>query len=526
MSASSTRPLASSADATAPEPPSRALRPRWGLIAAVAALVVALDQLTKTWARRALADGPIDLVRTLQPAPDVQLRHRVLDRRGPRRAHRLARPRRGRRRCCARVAPLAAARCRRSALGLVARRRPRQPRSTGCSAPATTASSAGTSSTSSTCSGGRCSTSPTSPSCVGAVLLRRPSASRQTRDVEEVVPAALAGERLDRFVALLTGRSRADAAALVAERRGARSAATVVTAGKAPRRPRATWSTVDAGAEPGPVVVPDPSVPVAVVHEDDDVRRGRQAGRPRRAPRRRPPHRHARARPGRPLPRDRRRRRARPARHRPPPRPGHVRAAGRGPHRGGPRAASSRPWPHARSSRVYLALVHGLPGGRRRPGRRAGRPVGPAADPDDGAEPGPGGPHPLRGASGAGPSRACSLLRCRLETGRTHQIRVHLAAIGHPVVGDDTYAGGRRPACAVPRLFLHATRLAFDHPVDRRPRWRSTPRLPADLARRPARLSWREACVAAAVAVRRRSVRLRGRATAARRGPCRARRRG
>jgi 23S rRNA pseudouridine1911/1915/1917 synthase len=61
---------------------------------------------------------------------------------------------------------------------------------------------------------------------------------------------------------------------------------------------------------------------------------------------------------------------------------------------------------------------------------------------------------------------AVSLLRCRLETGRTHQIRVHLAAIGHPVVGDATYATGRRPAVAVPRLFLHATHLGFDHPVE------------------------------------------------------------
>jgi len=58
----------------------------------------------------------------------------------------------------------------------------------------------------------------------------------------------------------------------------------------------------------------------------------------------------------------------------------------------------------------------------------------------------------------------CSLLECRLETGRTHQIRVHLAAIGHPVVGDATYGGARdqlRPA----RPFLHATALAFDHPA-------------------------------------------------------------
>lgn len=57
-----------------------------------------------------------------------------------------------------------------------------------------------------------------------------------------------------------------------------------------------------------------------------------------------------------------------------------------------------------------------------------------------------------------------TLLECRLETGRTHQIRVHLAAIGHPVVGDARY-GGARPAFALPRPFLHAHALAFDHPA-------------------------------------------------------------
>ena len=57
-------------------------------------------------------------------------------------------------------------------------------------------------------------------------------------------------------------------------------------------------------------------------------------------------------------------------------------------------------------------------------------------------------------------ARRCS--SCRLETGRTHQIRVHLAAIGHPVVGDPTTAGRR--ASSVKRQFLHAARLAFAHP--------------------------------------------------------------
>jgi 23S rRNA pseudouridine1911/1915/1917 synthase len=58
---------------------------------------------------------------------------------------------------------------------------------------------------------------------------------------------------------------------------------------------------------------------------------------------------------------------------------------------------------------------------------------------------------------------ADTLLRVRLETGRTHQIRAHLLAIGHPVAGDPEYgAPGRH---GLKRQFLHATRMAFDHPV-------------------------------------------------------------
>jgi 23S rRNA pseudouridine1911/1915/1917 synthase len=56
-----------------------------------------------------------------------------------------------------------------------------------------------------------------------------------------------------------------------------------------------------------------------------------------------------------------------------------------------------------------------------------------------------------------------TLLRVRLETGRTHQIRVHLQAIGHPVCGDPEY--GTKGLLGLERQFLHAARLAFDHPV-------------------------------------------------------------
>ena len=55
-----------------------------------------------------------------------------------------------------------------------------------------------------------------------------------------------------------------------------------------------------------------------------------------------------------------------------------------------------------------------------------------------------------------------TLLRVRLETGRTHQIRAHLLAIGHPVAGDPEY--GRKGLLGLPRQFLHSERLAFPHP--------------------------------------------------------------
>jgi 23S rRNA pseudouridine1911/1915/1917 synthase len=80
-----------------------------------------------------------------------------------------------------------------------------------------------------------------------------------------------------------------------------------------------------------------------------------------------------------------------------------------------------------------------------------------------------------------------SLVGVAIATGRTHQIRVHLSAIGHPVVGDPTYGGVRRhlPArlralASLDRPFLHAARLVLHHPADGR-RMEFTAPLPADL---------------------------------------------
>ena len=71
------------------------------------------------------------------------------------------------------------------------------------------------------------------------------------------------------------------------------------------------------------------------------------------------------------------------------------------------------------------------------------------------------------------------LVRATLQTGRTHQIRVHMASIGHPLVGDELYGG--TPAAGMARQALHAFRLAFQHPVTGEALEFSAP-LPADLS--------------------------------------------
>jgi 23S rRNA pseudouridine1911/1915/1917 synthase len=75
----------------------------------------------------------------------------------------------------------------------------------------------------------------------------------------------------------------------------------------------------------------------------------------------------------------------------------------------------------------------------------------------------------------------CTLLACRLESGRTHQIRVHLASIGHPLVGDAAYGRAHAKNMAFSRQALHAWKLGLQHPLtDQSMQWEAP--LPADFA--------------------------------------------
>ncbi|HEV2997910.1 MAG TPA: RluA family pseudouridine synthase [Solirubrobacteraceae bacterium] len=127
--------------------------------------------------------------------------------------------------------------------------------------------------------------------------------------------------------------------------------------------------------------------------------------------------------------------------------------------------------------REYLALVEG------RPPARTGTidaPIG--RDPRERTRKTVGGEHPREARTHFVLERALrgyTLLRLRLETGRTHQIRVHLQAIGHPVCGDPEY--GTAGLLGLERQFLHATRLSFAHPVTHERIEIDSP-LPEDLA--------------------------------------------
>ncbi|TVQ89011.1 MAG: RluA family pseudouridine synthase [Deltaproteobacteria bacterium] len=139
--------------------------------------------------------------------------------------------------------------------------------------------------------------------------------------------------------------------------------------------------------------------------------------------------------------------------------------------------------------RRYLALVHGVPGASGGTIRSVL-----ARDPRDrlrfASTDDPGrGKRAITHWRRLGGTHGVGLVECKLETGRTHQIRVHLCEAGHPIVGDPTY---RRAGCTIPaildalakdlqnRPLLHAWSLAIDHPrTGERMRWCAP--LPADL---------------------------------------------
>ncbi|MDQ4065538.1 MAG: RluA family pseudouridine synthase [Actinomycetota bacterium] len=130
-------------------------------------------------------------------------------------------------------------------------------------------------------------------------------------------------------------------------------------------------------------------------------------------------------------------------------------------------------------TRTYLALVRGTPSSDRGSidaplGRHPRRRVAMAVV--------PGGRSAVTHFTVLSHAERVSLLEVTLETGRTHQIRVHLAHLGHPVVGDRVYGGGGDlpRALGLTRPFLHAWKLAFPHPDDNR-RIPVTDPLPEDL---------------------------------------------
>jgi 23S rRNA pseudouridine1911/1915/1917 synthase len=293
----------------------------------------------------------------------------------------------------------------------------------------------------------------------------------------EEIPSALDGERLDRVVALLTGASRSVATTAI-DAGGVRVDGVVATSGKV-RLKAGQHVEVTAIDLPVPAVPePDPSIPIAVVYEDADVIVVDKA-------------------PGvvvHPAPGNADGTLVNGLLARFPElagigethRPGIVHRLDAG--TSGLLAVARTTAAHAalvgalakrQVTREYLALVWG------RLANAAGvidAPIG--RDPRD--------PMRMGVVVDGRPARtryeveqeytdpAVSLVRCWLETGRTHQIRVHLAAIGHPVVGDTLY-GSTREALPAPRPFLHATHLGFIQPSTGE-RLEFDAELPVDLA--------------------------------------------
>jgi 23S rRNA pseudouridine1911/1915/1917 synthase len=305
------------------------------------------------------------------------------------------------------------------------------------------------------------------------------------RTVVVDVPASLVGERLDRIVAMVTDVSRTEAARLVAD--GAVRLDGVVARRGADRLVAAGEIAIELAAaadEVGPA--PDPSVEVPVVHVDDDVivvdkpadlvvhpGAGHVGGTLVNGLLARYPE---------------------IAEVGDPERPGVVHRLDRG---------TSGLLMVARTPVAYESLVGQL--AERSVDRRYRTLVWGHLESPRGVVDAPIGrspKHPTKMAvtEKGKPARTryeveatfdepvvVSELACKLETGRTHQIRVHMTAIGHPVVGDDRYRGVRE-SLPCPRPFLHAEHLGFDHPVSGdRLEFRSE--LPADLVAVRARLS-------------------------------------
>lgn len=301
------------------------------------------------------------------------------------------------------------------------------------------------------------------------------------------VPATLEGERVDRAVALLTGVPRRVAAALVAQGAVRLDGVPVVTRSTVLHAGQRLETTVPAPEAVGPR--PDPSVAFGVVHEDDDLivvdkpaglvvhhGAGHHGATLVDGLLARFPDIGALVEAG----------------MGDPTRPGIVHRLDKGTSGllvvartpGAFESLSGQLRRHS-AERRYLALVAGtvaaergevvaaIGRSNRRPDRMAVVPSGRPARSTYEVRCRVAGPPPL------------TLVDARLETGRTHQLRVHFAAIGHPVIGDDRYGGAAaRPPALVGalgpgRLFLHAFELTLDHPGGGRRTWRAP--VPGDL---------------------------------------------